>query len=123
MPETMIIYRFFFEWLSTNEGIRKAKEKLGHGLEGFSTQAWWDCYCKCKESIPPSDWNTVESFIHTNDFDKSIEGFTNPLIVKLSSYYCLHRKLVNEKGSELFIMKQEYDKKPNVEAKRHAKKK
>ena len=123
MPETMIIYRFFFEWLSTNEGIRKAKEKLGHGLEGFSTQAWWDCYCKCKESIPPSDWNTVESFIHTNDFDKSIEGFTNPLIVKLSSYYCLHRKLVNEKGSELFIMKHEYDKKPIVEAKRHANKK
>lgn len=40
MPESMIIYRYFFEWLGSNIGIAKAKEIIGHSLEGFSTQSW-----------------------------------------------------------------------------------
>ena len=122
MPETMIIYRFFFEWLSTEAAIAIGKEKFGHGFESISTQTWWDCYCECEKAIPPAEWESVKLFIHTNDFDSRGNEFTNPLIVKLLSFYENNRKFVVEEGTELFVMKQEYDKKPTLEAKRHGKK-
>lgn len=122
MPETMIIYRFFFEWLSTEAAITIGKEKFGHGFESISTQAWWDCYCECEKAIPPAEWESVKLFIHTNDFDSRGNEFTNPLVVKLLSFYENNRKFVVEEGTELFVMKQEYDKKPTLEAKRHGKK-
>ena len=122
MPETMIIYRFFFEWLSTEAAITIGKEKFGHSFESISTLAWWNCYCECEKNISPAEWESVKLFIHTNDFDNSSERFTNPLIVKLLSFYENNRKFVVEEGTELFVMKQEYDKKPIVEAKRHGKK-
>lgn len=122
MPETMIIYRFFFEWLSTDDAIAIGKEKFGHSFESISTQAWWNCYCECEKAISPAVWESVKLFIHTNDFDNSSDRFTNPLIVKLLSFYKNNRKFVIEEGTELFAMKQEYDKKPILEAKRHGKK-
>ena len=61
----------------------------------------------------------MKLFIHTNDFDNSSDRFTNPLIIKLLSFYENNRKFVVEEGTELFVMKQEYDKKPILEAKRH----
>ncbi len=122
MPETMLIYRFFFEWLSTEAAITIGKEKFGHSFESISTQAWWNCYCECKKAISPAEWESVKLFIHTNDFDSSSDRFTNPLIIKLLSFYKNNRKFVVEEGTELFLMKQEYDKKPILEAKRHGKK-
>ncbi len=122
MPETMIIYRFFFEWLSTEAAITIGKEKFGHSFENISTQAWWNCYCECEKAISPAEWESVKLFIHTNDFDSSSDRFTNPLIVKLLSFYENNRKFVVEEGTELFVMKQEYDKNPILEAKRHGKK-
>lgn len=122
MPETMIIYRFFFEWLSTEAAITIGKEKFGHSFESISTQAWWNCYCECEKAISPAEWESVKLFIHTNDFDSSSDRFTNPLIVKLLSFYENNRKFVVEEGTELFVMKQEYDKNPILEAKRHGKK-
>lgn len=123
MPETMIIYRFFFEWLGLSEGIVKAKEIIGHSLEKMSTQAWWNCYCECKNAIPSAEWESVKLFIHTNNFDNINDRFTNPLIVKLLSFYENNRKFVIEKGTELFVMKQEYDKNPTLKNKRHGKNK
>ena len=123
MPETMIIYRFFFEWLGKKEGIDKAKEIYGHSFESISTQAWWNCYCECEKAISPAEWESVKLFIHTNDFDSNSDRFTNPLIIKLLSFYENNRKFVVEEGTELFVMKQEYDKKPLQEVKRHGKKK
>ena len=122
MPETMIIYRFFFEWLSTEAAITIGKEKFGHSFESISTQAWWTCYCECEKAISPAEWESVKLFIHTNDFDNSSDRFANPLIIKLLSFYENNRKFVVEEGTELFVMKQEYDKKPILEAKRHGKK-
>lgn len=121
MPETMIIYRFFFEWLSTEAAITIGKEKLGHSFENHSTQAWWNCYCECEKAISPAEWESVKSVIHTNAFDNSSDRFTNPLIIKLLSFYENNRKFVVEEGTGLFVMKQEYDKKPILEAKRHGK--
>ncbi len=122
MPETMIIYRFFFEWLSTEAAITIGKEKFGHSFESFSVQAWWNCYCECEKATSPAEWESVRLFIHTNDFDGRRDKFTNPLIIKLLSFYENNRKSVVEKDSELFAMKQEYDKNPILEAKRHSKK-
>lgn len=122
MPETMIIYRFFFEWLSTEDAITIGKEKFGHSFENISTQAWWNCYCECKKAISPAEWESVKLFIHTNDFGSGNDKFINPIIIKLLSFYENNRKFVAEEGTELFVMKQEYDKKPILEAKRHGKK-
>jgi len=122
MPERLLIYRFFFEWLSTEAAIAIGNKKFGHSFESISTQAWWNCYCECKKAISPAEWESVKLFIHTNDFDSSSDRFTNPLIIKLLSFYENNRKFVIEEGTELFVMKQEYDKKPILEAKRHGKK-
>lgn len=123
MPETMIIYRFFFEWLSTEAAITIGKEKFGYSFESISTQAWWNCYCECEKAISPAEWESVKLFIHTNDFDSGGDKFKNPLIIKLLSFYENNRKFVVEEGSELFVMKQEYDKNPLLKAKRQSKKK
>lgn len=122
MPETMIIYRFFFEWLSTEAAITFGNEKFGHSFESISTQAWWNCYCECKKAISSTEWEAVKLFIHTNDFDNNSTRFSNPLIVKLLSFYKNNRKFVIEEGTELYIMKQEYNKKPTLKNKRHGKK-
>ena len=121
MPETMIIYRFFFEWLGTNEGIAKAKEKLGHSLDKISVQAWWKCYNECKNSVSSEEWAYVESFIHTNRFDEDCK-FENTKVQRLISFYQNNRKSIIEPYSELYLMKCEYDLSPTIALTRRGKK-
>lgn len=121
MPEIMIIYRFFFEWLGTKEGIAKAKETLGHSLENISAQAWWKCYNECKNSVSPKEWNDIELFIHENNFDV-VNQCDKPQIKQLNSFYQNHRKSIIESNTELYQMKQIYDQKPTVVLTRHGKK-
>lgn len=120
MPETMIIYRYFFEWLGGEKGIRKAKEILGHSLEGISTQTWWECYNECKKSLPEEMWEEVLRYIHNNEFEED-NYFTNPLVVKLISFYENNRKAIIDPDTELYRMKLEYDKSPILELKKHNK--
>lgn len=122
MPETMIIYRFFFEWLSTNEGIEKAKEKLGYSLQNISVQAWWECYNDCKNSVSVEEWANIELFIHTNNFDSNNQ-FDNPKVKTLIAFYQNNRKSIIESNTELYQMKQEYDLNPTMVLTRHGKKK
>lgn len=119
MPESMIIYRFFFEWLGTEDGIKKGIEKFGHGFEHISTQSWWKCFTECEKNLTPSEWDTVKAFIHANNFDNTIHISTNPAIIDLLSFYKNNRKAITEKGSELYIMKLEYDKNPTLKTKSH----
>lgn len=123
MPETMIIYRFFFEWLGKEDGIIRAKEILGYSLEDVSTQAWWKCFNECKDSFSENEWNDVLKFIHKNDFDYSSDIFKKPLAIKLLSFYKNNRKSIIEQNSDLYIMKKEYDKNPTMKLTRHGKKK
>jgi hypothetical protein len=120
MPETMIIYRFFFEWLGSDDGIAKAKEKLGHSLDHMSVQAWWKCYNNCKNRLSNKEWTETILFIHNNNFETE-NNFKNPHIKILVSFYRNNRKSIIEKDSELYQMKQEYDKKPTVKLTRHKK--
>ena len=120
MPETMIIYRFFFEWLGCEKGIRKAEEILGHSMEFVSTQAWWICFNECRITLSKKDWNEVLDYIHKNDFENN-SHFTNPIVIKLLSFYENNRKAIIDTKTELFKMKLEYDKNPIQELKRHIK--
>lgn len=122
MPETMIIYRFFFEWLGNEEGIIRAKEVLGYSLEDISTQAWWQCFNECKGSISTNEWDNVLNFIHKNDFDYDNDILKNPLTIKLLSFYKNNRKTIIEENSDLYIMKKEYDQNPTMKLIRHGKK-
>ena len=124
MPEVMIIYRFFFKWLGTAKAKEKAIELFDDAAVcDFSTVAWWKTYQKCKRQLPAEQWDDVVKYIHTNDFEETEPKFDNPLIHKLVGYYSRHLKSDLESGTQLFRMKQEYDKNPTLEAKRHGKKK
>ncbi len=121
MPETMIIYRFFFEWLGTDKGIAKAKEVVGASYYKSSTQAWWKLYQDCKMKLPANEWQVVNDTIHENDFDNIQERFCNPEIRELLAYYVNYRKDITDSNTELYKLKKEYDKEPIKEAKRHGK--
>lgn len=121
MPETMIIYRYFFEWLGSKKGIVAAIKKLGYSLEHLSVQSWWQCFKDCEKTLPANEWEDVKAFIHRNEFDK-INCFSNQLILKLLSFYANNRKNIVEVNTELYLMKQEYDKNPTIKAKRHSNK-
>ncbi len=120
MPETMIIYRFFFEWLGSKEGIAKTKEILGHSLENISAQAWWKCYNKCRISVSSDEWNDIEQFIHKNNFDL-ITQFDKPQIKNLLAFYQKNRKSIIESDTELYRIKQVYDQNPTMVPTRHGK--
>ena len=68
MPETMIIYRLYFEEV----GI---------------TQKWWDCFC----SLDERQLNQAKEIIHTNIFDSYEETISDPKVLELLSYYRITR--------------------------------
>lgn len=121
MPETMIIYRFFFDWLGSEKGKAKSMEILGKDCYESSADAWWHTYQTCKETLPAEEWDKVLAYIHKNDFENYKDTFSNPIILKLLSYYINYRKAVIEEGTELYKLKQKYDENPTLEAKRHGK--
>lgn len=123
MPETMIIYRFFFEWLGSDAAHRIAISKFGNDeICKRSTIDWWADFQRCKENLPEEEWQTVLSFIHKNCFDSIPETFKNEETRKLLEHYSNSRKEIVEDGTVLFQMKACYDENPTVEAKRHNKK-
>lgn len=110
MPETMIIYRMLFKWLGTDDARRKAVVLLGNdSICDFSTSAWWQCYIECKQNLPKEIWSETESAILSNQFNVSTHS---ELAEKLLSFYEKGRDEVQTINSPLWIMKQEYDKKP-----------
>lgn len=124
MPETMIIYRFFFEWLGKNEGRQAAKQILGNdSMCESSTQVWWKTFQDCKKNLPADEWQEVLEVIHKNEFEYNTDRFTEPQVKKLFAYYINYRKAVVEEGTDLYRLKLEYDKNPTQELKRHGKNK
>lgn len=122
MPEQMIIYRFFFEWLGTEAGHQTANHLLGNdSICENSTDAWWDTFQKCKKSLPTHKWRKILETIHSNTFDNTRFKCPDPLVEKLFAYYINHKKDVLESGTALYILKMEYDKNPLQVLKRHGK--
>lgn len=105
MPETFILYRFFFKWLD---------DKNGRG-----TEHWRSLWHHCKEKMTESEWNRVQEVIHTNVFDVDvIHNFSDNEVKDLLQCYVNYRKDIVTEGTELYVLKKEYDQHPTKKLRR-----
>ncbi len=112
MPETMIVYRYFFEWLDLEDARNIAKSIWGNDeICESSVSSWWKKFNECQSLLPHSEWQELLDFIHKSDFDNPCQ-VQHPLAQQLLKFYTNHRKAIIEKGSELYKLKEEYDKNP-----------
>jgi len=96
MPETFIIYRFFFKWL----------DRIGEK----GTDHWRKAWHECKDSVSSEEWSEVLEVIHRNEFSTDEkEKFSNASIRGLLDYYENYRRDIVTPGSKLYNLKQEYD--------------
>ena len=97
MPESFIIYRFFFKWLD------------GRNV-GMGTSHWRSAWKECRCSVPEERWNEVCHVIHTNVFNYTIlDDFEEPVIKRLLRYYIDFRDDIITEGTDLYNLKQEFD--------------
>lgn len=123
MPETMIIYRFFFDWLGMEAGHNAAIKLFGNdGICQWSSDNWWNTYKECEKSLSELEWNNLLKIIHANKFSDEYT-VESDLGKKLLSFYEKNRKVMVEKDSDLFRMKQVYDANPIIKNKLHGRKK
>ena len=98
MPETFIIYRFFFKWLDNKKSV------------GIGTNHWRNAWKECKASLSEGRWNDVCEVIHTNVFNATIlEDFDEPVIKRLLRYYIDFRDDIITEGRDLYELKKEFD--------------
>lgn len=108
MPETFILYRFFFKWLDS--------------VNSFGPEHWRSCWRKCMETLNDQTRQEVLAIIHSNNFeDERINQFDDPLIKELFGYYSSHRNDIVDPKSELYKLKQQYDTHPTIALKRKRK--
>ena len=108
MPETFILYRFFFKWLDD--------------VNSFGPEHWRSCWRKCMDTLDEQAKKDVLDIIHSNNFDEErIKQFDNPLIKELFAYYSSHRNDIVDPKSELYKLKQQYDANPTIALKRKRK--
>ncbi len=120
MPETMIIYRFLFEWFDTEKGKSAAISVLkSDAICNISTNSWWKCYCDTQKFVSAEEWQKVDGIIKSNNFDID-ESSLSAQSIKLLKFYINNRKNVMEPDSDLWIMRQEYYKNPTIAPKRHS---
>jgi hypothetical protein len=105
MPETFILYRYFFESLG---------DKYPH-----STDNWRKCYSNCMQTLDETEKAKVIQAIHNNDFSETVQcQFSNPQSKQLMEFYTNYRNAIMKEGTDLFKLKQEYDKSPTIALKR-----
>lgn len=105
MPETFILYRFFFKWLDE--------------VHTTGVQHWKDCWNECMSSISDGERIRLLDVIHTNVFtEEIISQFNNPKILRLLDFYHNYRKDIITPGTELYRLKQEYDSNPTMRLRR-----
>lgn len=96
MPETFIIYRFFFKWL----------DQVGEK----GTNHWRMAWKKCKENVSAQEWDRFLDVVHKNKFTAAERSqFSNPFILDLLDYYTNYRKDIITPGTKLFELKQDFD--------------
>ena len=101
MPETFILYRYFFESLG---------DKYHH-----STDNWRERYNDCMLTLDDTEKAKVAQAIHDNDFSETVKcSFSNPKSRQLIEFYTNYRDAIVKEGTELFKLKQEYDKNPTI---------
>lgn len=106
MPETFILYRFFFEWIDTRPN-------------GLGTHHWRKAWNECKQTLGPNEWTALLDYIHTNSFTaERNREFHQPQAQRLLYFYTNYRKDIITPGSELYELKKEYDANPTIELRR-----
>jgi len=106
MPETFILYRFFFEWLG---------DEKKHPV---STNAWWQCWQETFEDLDEKEKAELKKIIHQNKFSSIPKKYENPKFAKLLSFYTNYRDDIDDHRTELYKLKQEYDKNPTRKLRR-----
>ena len=105
MPESFILYRFFFKWLD--------------GINGLGPQHWREAWNVCREKLSDEEWGKVLEVIHQNDFKKeTTELFTDTDVRRLFGFYKNLRDEVSTPGTELYELKKDYDSHPLKETRR-----
>ena len=105
MPESFILYRFFFKWLD--------------GINGLGPQHWRETWNVCREKLSDEEWGKVLEVIHQNDFKKeTTELFTDTDVRRLFGFYKNLRDEVSTPGTELYELKKDYDSHPLKETRR-----
>jgi hypothetical protein len=107
MPETFILYRFFFKWLG--EGNKHPA----------STDNWWKCWRETFSSIDEHEAKTTLDIIHRNEFSSIPKEYYHSKVSQLLEFYTNYRKDIITSGTELYTLKQEYDKNPTIMLKRN----
>lgn len=111
MPETMIIYRLFFEWLGEPEGKKIAKQIIGYDMSDHSTQAWAECFKMCQTTLSTDELNAVLNAIHNNSISSQTIHM-KPIAQKLLAYYSANRKDIISNNTDMYKLKEVYDKLP-----------
>jgi hypothetical protein len=106
MPESFILYRYFFEWLNDRYEI--------------CTKNWRKCWMKCESTMSDDDWKALLDYIHKDEFGiDSLSQFSDPHVLELLKYYKNFRSDIITKGTKLYELKQEYDSNPIMISRRH----
>lgn len=106
MPETFILYRYFFQWLDDH----------AH----YGVDHWRQCWHACREALADDEWTQVLQVIHTNVFTPdATNSLPWPEAKRLLAFYTRPRHEINDPASPLYALKQQYDANPTIPLKRH----
>lgn len=83
----------------------------------LATSNWWKLYNECKNSLDSKEWESLEAYINKNNFYDIAEGINDPKALELLKYYRNYRDQFFLKDSDIYKLKQEYDKNPTMELK------
>ena len=106
MPETFILYRFFFEWLG---------DKKKHPV---STNAWWQCWQETFAKLNKEETEELKNIIHENRFSSIPKKYENPKFSELLKFYTNYRDDIDNPKAKLYKLKQEYDANPTRKLRR-----
>ena len=98
MPETMILYRFFFEWLGEEKNYF------------VSTQSWWHCWQETFSTLNEQETAELQEIIQHNKFCNLQNEKINPKFTSLLKFYINND--INKKGTEIYKFKKEYNNNP-----------
>ncbi len=107
MPETMILYRFFFEWLGDKKNYY------------VSTNAWWQCWQETFATLNEVETAKLKEIIHENKFTSLSSKKYNSKFSNLLKFYTNFRDDINDPKTELYVLKQEYDSNPTRKLRRN----
>ena len=109
MPETMILFRFFFEWLGEEKNYF------------VSTKSWWQCWQETFNTLNKQETTELQDIIQHNKFCNLQTETINPKFAELIKIYIKSNDITKE-DTEIYKLKQEYNENPTRKLRRKQKK-